>query len=157
MPKRSQNFEYVLQGDRSLPEKDQARFLLLMVSADMENELRRQEFELSFSQAALIAGDESQNTGRDKQGKKKAPKTNLERAAAIQKAYKEIENAFKERIGQNHSLLKEVLIGWKNFKVGGKSVAFNIDNAFKNLTNEEIAELFRVSRGLTEAEVKNSN
>jgi len=157
MPKRSQNFEYVLQGDRSLPEKDQARFLLLMVSADMENELRRQEFELSFSQAALIAGDESQNTGQDKRGKKKAPKTNLERAAAIQKAYKEIENAFKERIGQNRSLLKEVLIGWKNFKVGGKSVAFNIDNAFKNLTNEEIAELFRASRGLTEAEVKNSN
>jgi len=157
MPKRSQNFEYVLQGDRSLPEKDQARFLLLMVSADMENELRRQEFELSFSQAALIAGDESQNTGQDKRGKKKAPKTNLERAAAIQKAYKEIENAFKERIGQNRSLLKEVLIGWKNFKVGGKSVAFNIDNAFKNLTNEEIAELFRASRGLTEAEVKNSD
>jgi len=157
MPKRSQNFEYVLQGDRSLPEKDQAQFLLLMVSADMENELRRQEFELSFSQAALIAGDESQNTGQDKRGKKKAPKTNLERAAAIQKAYKEIENAFKERIGQNRSLLKEVLIGWKNFKVGGKSVAFNIDNAFKNLTNEEIAELFRASRGLTEAEVKNSN
>ena len=157
MPERSQNFEYVLQGDRSLPEKDQARFLLLMVSADMENELRRQEFELSFSQAALIAGDESQNTGQDKRGKKKAPKTNLERAAAIQKAYKEIENAFKERIGQNRSLLKEVLIGWKNFKVGGKSVAFNIDNAFKNLTNEEIAELFRASRGLTEAEVKNSN
>jgi len=157
MPKRSQNFEYVLQGDRSLPEKDQAQFLLLMVSADMENELRRQEFELSFSQAALIAGDESQNTGQDKRGKKKAPKTNLERAAAIQKAYKEIENAFKERIGQNRSLLKEVLIGWKNFKVGGKSVAFNIDNAFKNLTNEEIAELFRASRGLTEAEVKNSD
>ena len=157
MPKRSQNFEYVLQGDRSLPEKDQARFLLLMVSADMENELRRQEFELSFSQAALIAGDESQNTGQDKRGKKKAPKTNLERAAAIQKAYKEIENAFKERIGQNHSLLKGVLIGWKNFKIGGKSVAFNIDNAFKNLTNEEIAELFRASRGLTEAEVKNSD
>jgi len=157
MPKRSQNFEYVLQGDRSLPEKDQAQFLLLMVSADMENELRRQEFELSFSQAALIAGDESQNTGQDKRGKKKAPKTNLERAAAIQKAYKEIENAFKERIGQNRSLLKEVLIGWKNFKVGGKSVAFNIDNAFKNLTNEEIAELFRASRGLTEAEAKNSN